>query len=181
MQNLLNVGTVLGVTLGVVATMLVLFPLIKRKDVKVDEVLQKVDVALNGAGAVIAVADKIMPVNPAFDILKVVEKYVHVGVHQAEQLCINSKLGKDERNAKSKEIIYAALKLLNIEPTEEIDTIINGTIEAETLALGHKDLTEVEKQAQLQKVQVRASQLQVENVQLKQTIATIQGAVQVAQ
>ncbi|MPQ32426.1 hypothetical protein E4V42_13390 [Clostridium estertheticum] len=181
MQNLLNVGTILGVTLGVVTTMLVLFPLLKKKGIKVDEVLQKVDMALNGADAVITVADKIMPVNPVLDTLKVVEKYGHIGVHQAEQLCINSKLGKDERNAKSKETIYAALKLLNIEPTEEIDTIINGIIEAETLALGHKNLTEVEKQAQLQKVQARATQLQTENVQLKQTIATIQGAVQVAQ
>ena len=179
MQNLLNVGTILGVTSGVVATMLVLFPLLKKKSVKVEEVLKKVDAVLDGTDAVITVADTILPVNPVFDTLKVVGKYAHIGVQQAEQLYINSKLSKEERNAKSKEIIYAALKLLDIEPTQGIDTIIDGTIEAETLALGHKDLTEAEKQAQLQQVQIQATQLQTENAQLKETITTIQGAVQV--
>ena len=179
MQNLLNVGTILGVTFGVGAAVLFLMPFLKKKNVKVDEVLKKMDTVLNGADAFITVADKILPVNPIVDILKVVEKYARIGVNQAEQLFIASKLGKDERNAKSKETIYAALKLLNIKVTPGIEKIVDGAIEAEVLALGHKDLTEAEKQAQLQQVQAQATQLQTENVQLKQTITTIQGAVQV--
>ncbi len=181
MQNLLNVGTILGATFGVGAAVLFLMPFLKKKNIKVDEVIKKIDAVLDGTDAIITVADKILPVNPIVDILKVVEKYAHIGVHQAEQLFIASKLGEDERYVKSKETIYAALKLLNIKVTPGIEKIVDGAIEAEVLALGHKDLTEAEKQAQLQQVQAQATQLQTENAQLKQTITTIQGAVQVAQ
>lgn len=180
MQNLLNVGTILGVALGIGAAVLFLFPFLKEKNIKADEIIKKMDTVLNGADTIINVADTILPTNPIVDVLKVVEKYAHIGVHQAEQLFIASQLPKDERNAKSKETIYAALKLLNVEVTSDVIKIVDGAIEAETLALGHKDLTETEKQAQLQQVQAQATQLQAENTQLKQTITTIQGAVQVA-
>ena len=181
MQNLLNVGTILGVTFGVGAAVLFLMPFLKKKNIKADEVIKKMDTVLTGADAFITVADKILPVNPIVDILKVVEKYARIGVHQAEQLFIASKLGEDERYVKSKETIYAALKLLNVEVTLDVVKIVDGAIEAEVLALGHKDLTEAEKQVQLQQVQAQATQLQTENVQLKQTITTIQGVVHVAQ
>ncbi|GCD13306.1 hypothetical protein [Clostridium tagluense] len=180
MQNLLNVGTILAVAFGIGAATLFLLPLLKKKGVKIDEVLEKAEIVLGGGQAIINAADKLLPGNPTVDILNLAEKYAIIGVHQAEQLYIKSKLGKNERNTKSKETIAAALKLLNIEVTADVETVINGVIEAECLALGHKDLTETEKQSQLQQFQVQASQLQAENTQLKQTIATIQGAVQVA-
>ncbi|APC41514.1 hypothetical protein [Clostridium estertheticum] len=180
MQNLLNAGTILGVTFGVGAAVLFLMPFLKKKNIKVDEVIKKLDSVLDGADAAIIVADKILPVNPILDVLKTLENYTRIGVDQAEQLCIDSKLSKDERNAKSKETTYAALKLLKVEVTPDVEKIIDGIIEAEVLALGHKDLTEAEKQAQLQQLQTQATQLQTDNTQLKQTITKIQGAVQVA-
>ncbi|MBX4266520.1 hypothetical protein [Clostridium estertheticum] len=179
MQNLLNVGTILGVAFGIGTAVLFLMPFLKKKNIKVDEIINKLDSVLDGADAAIIVADKILPANPILDILKTLEKYTRIGVDQAEQLCIDSKLSKDERNAKSKETTYAALKLLKVEVTPDVVKIVDGVIEAEVLALGHKDLTEAEKQTQLQQVQLQATQLQTENTQLKQTIATIQGAVQV--
>ena len=179
MQNLLNVGTILGVALGIGAAVLFLMPFLKRKNIKVDEVIKKMDAVLDGADAVINVADGILPVNPIVDVLESICKYAHIGVDQAEQLYIASKLGKDERNAKSKETTYAALKLLKVEVTPDVKKIVDAVIEAEVLALGHKDLTESEKQVQLQQLQVQTTQLQTDNTKLKQTIATIQGAVQI--
>ena len=179
MQNLLNVGTIIGVAFGVGAAVLFLMPFLKKKNIKVDEVIKKMDAVLDGADAVITVADGILPVNPVVDILETISKYARIGVHQAEQLYIASQLPKDERNTKSKETTYAALKLLKVDVTPDVIKIVDGAIEAEVLALGHKDLTETEKQAQLQQVQAQATQLQSANTQLKQTIATIQGAVQV--
>ena len=179
MQNLFNVGTILGVALGIGAAVIFLMPFLKKKNIKVNEVIKKMDAVLDGADAVINVADGILPVNPIVDVLGTISKYARIGVNQAEQLYITSQLPKDERNIKSKETTYAALELLKVEVTPNVKKIVDGAIEAEVLALGHKDLTEVEKQTQFQQVQAQATQLQTENIQLKQTIATIQGAVQV--
>lgn len=177
MSNLLNAGTVLGVTLVIGAIFLILFPYLKKKNVKVDEVLQKTDMVLDGVNTVVGVADKLLPGNPAVSILKTIEKYAHVAVNQAEQLYITSQLAKDQRNIKAKETIYSTLKLLNVEITPEVEKIIDGAIEAEVLALGHKDKSEEEKAAEKENLQKQLADVTIENNQLKQTLTQIQSTV----
>lgn len=185
MSNLMILGLVLGVSLGVIATILVLFPLLKKKNIKTDEILAKVDTALTGADGVIGIADKVIPNNPIINVLKLVEKYVHIGVGQAEQLYLASNLSADERNAKAKDTINTALKMLNIEITPEIDKIIDGSIESEVLALGHKPVDEKAKEAQVQSqiqtIQQQNTDLQNQNTQLKNTIQAVQNTVQTVQ
>ena len=139
MSNVNLLFAILGTGIGVVTSVAVFLPLLKKKGVNTGEILKKADTALDGANGVIQIADKIIPNNPAINILKAVEKYAKIGVGQAEQMYIASNLNGDERNAKAKDTIYAALDLLGVQKTPQIQKIVDGTVEAEVLALGHKD------------------------------------------
>lgn len=138
MSNIEILALVLGVALGIGGTVIFLFPFLKKKGVNTEEVIQKVDKSLDAANGVLTIADTLIPNNPALNTLKVVEKYARIGVDQAEQLYVSSQLPADQRNAKAKETILAALKSAGISITPELTSVIDGAIEAEVLALGHK-------------------------------------------
>lgn len=139
MNNATIIGITLLVTLGIMGVVVGLMPILAKKGINVNEVLEKTDMVVYGVGTAVGIADKLFPNNPTVDIVAKIQNYARLGVHEAEQLYIASYLNKNERNVKAKDTIYAALKLLNIERNAEIDTIIDGAIEAECLALGHKE------------------------------------------
>lgn len=192
MSNLLIVLFIIGVVAGVGLTIILLLPFLKKKGVKVGEIMQRADIVLSGADNAIDVINKIIPNSPTSKVLSVIDKYAHVGVNCAEQLYTASELKADERNDKAKDIIYSALKLAGIEKTPEIENIVNGAIEAEVLALGHKTLehkTPDEKQIAADKetmqqninsLQTDKSNLQNENTQLKEKLSNIAESAKVA-
>lgn len=139
MSNINVLFIILGTGIGVITSVAILLPLLKKKGINADDILKKADTAIDGADGVIQIADKIIPNNPAINILKVVEKYAKIGVGQAEQMYIASNLNGDERNTKAKDTVYTALDLMGIQKTPQIEKIIDGTVEAEVLALGHKE------------------------------------------
>lgn len=142
MLDLTNSTTILIATLIIVTTILVtvvvLLPKLIGKGVKLDSYIETVDAVLGTAETITNIASTILPNSPIVNILKLIEKYARISVHQAEQLYLTSKLTADQRNDKAKETIYATIKLLKIEVTPEMEKIIDGIIEAEVLALGHK-------------------------------------------
>lgn len=162
----------IGVTLGIGGTVMALLPLLKKKGVQTQEILKKADTILDGANTIVNVADKLLPNNPIVDIMANVSKYAHIGVHEAEQLYLASNLSKNDRSIKAKETISTALKLMGIDITEEIEKVIDATIEMECLALGHKDKSQ-------QELQVEKEKLQQENNNLKDIVSKIQGIVPV--
>lgn len=188
MNNYIMVGIVLGVTFIVGGAVFYGFPKLKEKKIDVSPLMEKAEIVLDGANSVIQVADKILPGNSTVNILKVVEQYAIKGVRAAEQLYLTSKLEKEQRKDKSKEVIYAALTTLGIERTAEIDKIIDGTIEAEVLALGHKDDTAKAIQSNLeqrnqalveQNTQLQANYLQVYQVnqELQNKLIVVQNTI----
>lgn len=181
MDNLQVLLIVLGVVLGVGGTVFLLFPKLKEKNIEVEPILNKATTVLEGIDAILNVTDKLLPNNAAVNVLKTIEKYSTIAVHQAEQLYVASKIDKVERNIKAKETIYAALKTLGIERNEDIDTIIDGAIEAEVLALGHKDKSEAEKQAEKEQLQSKLQEKIQQNEQLKQTLKQVQSTVNTVQ
>lgn len=141
MFNLSNPVVLLSIVLLVVTIVMigviVAIPYLVKKGVNVEKYVKTADDVLDKADTVIKVADDILPNNPVLNVLKAIEKYAHIGVNEAEQLYLTSQLGKDDRNSKAKEDVYAVLKLLGVTITPNLDTIINGAIETEVLALGH--------------------------------------------
>ena len=185
MSNLIILLIILAVTLAVGGIVVVLFPYLKKKGIQTEEVLKKADTFLQGFDTITSFADKLLPANPIVNILDIVGKFAKISVSNAEQMYITSQLAKDDRNAKAKDTIYATLKMLNIEVTPELDKIIDSAIESECLALGHKDLTDAEKQtekeliqAQNQTLTLANTALQAQNDQIKQSVAQLQTIVQ---
>lgn len=185
MSNLLNNSSVLVIltvliTLAIVASITVVVPLVKNKGVNIPTALNNVENGLETAGTLLKTADAILPNNPAINILKIVDSIAKTGVSGAEQLYVASQLAADQRNAKAKEIVNAALKVANIETTPELEKVIDGTIEAEVLALGHAPADIKKLQDAITQQTTQTAQLQAENTALKQTITTIQSSVQAA-
>lgn len=191
MSNLNILLIALGVAIGVSGALFVVLPILKNKGVKLDKVLEKADAILDGADGVINAAKVVVPENKTISLLDIIEKEAHRAVNSAQQLFISSQLPADKRKEKAKEYALAALKVLKIDVTPELETSIDGAIE--DVIYASKTPEEIEKQkqqiaqnttSQLQtekeKLQVSNTQLQQENIQLRNTISTIQGAVQVS-
>lgn len=141
-NNLLIVIATIGTTFGIVGTVVGAIPCLTRNGVNVQGTLKNMDKGITVADEVLTVANEILPNNSIINGLKIVDKYAHIGVNEAEQLYLTSQLRADQRLAKAKETIQAALNAGNITITPQIEKIINGAIEAEVLALGHKTHTE---------------------------------------
>lgn len=172
-NNVLILISTVSIAWGVVGTVIGAIPYLTKKGVNVEKAIKNVDKGLTAADGVITVANELLPGNPVVNALKIVDKYAHIGVSQAEQLYLTSQLKPDERNAKAKETIYAALTAANITVTPELQKIIDGAIETEVLALGHKTPTEAEKATQVAKIQEENSKLAQENQELNQKISNI--------
>ena len=172
---------VLVVATTVVVVMIKLIPKLVAKGVDVSNAIIVAKHALNTSEQIINVADALLPNNPAIDILQTIERCGKKAVNGAEQLYLSSQLPIDQRIVKANETIKSALKVLNVEITPEIQTVIDGTIQSEVLALGHKDLTEVQKQAEKLQLQTQNAQLQTQNQQLNQYILQFKNAVSTIQ
>ena len=120
MINVDLVSSVLGVAVGVCGAVTVVFPVLKTKGIDTGNLLEKANAVLTGVDGLISVAGKIIPNNPAINVLSTIDKYAHIAVNQAEQLYITSQLPADQRNTKAKDTINAALKTMGIDVTPEI-------------------------------------------------------------
>lgn len=146
-------------------------PALKNRGVDVKEYIDRADTVIEKANTIIQATDSILPNNSIVNTIKVVEKWAKVGVDYAEQLYNTSKLEKEERNDKAKEQVYTILKIMGIERTPEINKIIDGSIEAEVLALGHTPVD-------IKQYQETQQKLQIQNDQLKQAVNAVQTTIQ---
>lgn len=161
----------------ILAAIIYVLPKMVTKGVNVAGDIAIAKNALNDTNNVIKVADSIIPNNPAINILKVIETFAQKGVDGAEQLYVSSKLAADERNANAKEMINSALNVLDVKVTPDIQTVINGTIEAAVLALPKVAETDIQKQAEKAKILATNTQLVAQNSQLTQQLAQLKSAI----
>ena len=180
-----SIGLTLLLMVIVIAVVLVAIIVILPKIIaKGADVLKSITVAqnaLNTSNAIIKVADTLMPNNPAVDILQTIETYAQKGVSAAEQLYKASQLQADQRNTKANEIVGEALKVLNVEVTPSIQTVIDGAIEAEVRVLPKVPLTDVQKQAEKVALQTTNAQLIAQNTKLNQVITQLKTTVAAVQ
>jgi len=153
------------------ATIWFVIPKSITKGINIAKALATAEGALNTTDAIVKVADKLMPTNPAIDILGIILTLAKKGVGGAEQLYKTAQLPAGERNAKAKEIVTSALTVLKVPVTENIQTVINGAIEAEVLLLPKVELTDAQKQQAVIQLQNANAQLTAQNLKLTQTIA----------
>ncbi|MEY7999422.1 hypothetical protein AB8U03_04280 [Clostridium sp. Mt-5] len=188
MTNLNVLFIVLGLAVGVGATVLVLLPFLKKKGVNTADVLQKVDTGLQEVKKYTDAAKALVPGSKFLNILSIIEHYAEIGVGQAAQLNVSSQLPADQRKKSAEDYVYNVLNKLGIGVDDNVKTIVSGVIEnkvydlktpEEKKSAGQTAVQTQVSQLQTQNTQLQSekSQLQQENEKLKQTIASIQGAV----
>lgn len=121
----------------VVGAVTLFIPFLVKKNTNIQAYLKQAKVLLTTAEDITNTVGAILPAAPAISTLKIIEVWASKAVNGAEQLFISAQLPADQRNAKAKETIYAALKMAGIIVTAELETLINGAIEESVLALGH--------------------------------------------
>jgi hypothetical protein len=176
-QTLIS-GGVVGMVLGSGG----IFAFLNKKGVNISKDLDNVNKVITATEPIISVGKEIAPLNPVVTMADLIEHWAKIGVGNAEQLYHTGKLVSDEDRFKSAhDTVYANLKELNINPTENQQKIIDDVIQYWVNDLGHKYKTDAERESEKQALQAKITTLTNENVQLRQKIATIQNTVSPAQ
>jgi FtsZ-binding cell division protein ZapB len=188
MSDLTILFTIIGLAIGVGATVLVFLPYLKKKGVDTGEILGKVDAGLKEVRKYTDAAKSIVPGNKFLNILSIIEHYAEIGVGQAQQLNISSQLPADQRKKSAEDYVYSVLQKLGIEVDDNVRTIVSGVIESKVYELKSpeekKSAGQTAAQTQVSQLQAQNSQLQSErdklrqeNEELKQKVTMIQNTV----
>ncbi|WP_195509687.1 hypothetical protein [Clostridium tyrobutyricum] len=175
MINVNDIVAVGGVLVGVIGGIYGLVPYLKKKNINTEKVLDTTRDVLKATEPLIQVAKTIPSLKPAATLVDFMEQKAMSGVKAAEQLAHAGSLQTNEEKFKSaQETVYAALKEINVTPTENQKKLIDDFIQEAVNDLGHAPVSEAEKNAQIAKINQDLATVQAENTQLKQTIASIQ-------
>jgi|GEM_PF-3538941 hypothetical protein len=127
-SNLQMILIATGVIVGVVGSVGIGFPLLKKKGINAPVILSEVETGLEEAGTVIKAGQELAP-NNALNILCIVDDLAIRATKAAQQLAISSQLPLEQRQLQAKTSIMAGLKTFKIPVTPELETIVDDAIE----------------------------------------------------
>lgn len=128
---------VVGLVIGVAATIGIVIPLLKKKGIDIEKYLSEANDTVVKVDEVFDTIKPFLPQVPAIGIIDKVLEYTKLGVDKAEQLYHIGQIQANQRKQEAKNFILDALKLAKIDVTPELDKVIDGAIEASVMALGH--------------------------------------------
>lgn len=131
MSNLSNIQLLiiaLVVIIGVIVAMEVIIPLLKKKGINVQGVLQETETALEDAGTAIEVVEEFTP-SKALNTINTIRELALDATKEAQQLSISSQLPLAERRQKAKTSIINGLNAFKIPVTPQIEKLIDTIIE----------------------------------------------------
>lgn len=108
---------------------------LKKKGVNITAILEKVDSGLNIAEKAVDGIKAIDPNVPYISTAQAIIKYADVGVKQAEQLSKSSQIAEADRKTKAIELAKGLLTLDGITITTEVESALDGCVEAATNAI----------------------------------------------
>lgn len=122
------------ITIAIVSVLFLVMPMFYKKfnNVDFDSVFNSTNNILNALQTII---DNIAIPENTKTILELITTYAKEAVQYAEQLYKSGQLSEDLRKQKAIEYVKEILKLSNIEITEDIEKIIDATIESAVLLL----------------------------------------------
>lgn len=167
-----------GTTVGVIGAVIGAFPYLKNKGIDISKLLDTANTALTAAGPAIDAVKGLLPANPAINLIDFIDKEAVKAVKGAQQLNDSSQLTSDARKQTAQNSVYAALKEIGIDPSDDQKKLIDDAIEAAVYDLPHAPADVKQLQTTIDQQTSQNQQLQNENTQLKQTIQTITQVVQ---
>ncbi len=129
---------VIGVVVGAGLAVSFLIPALKRKGVNIQEIITAINNAASKIDGSVKVIKPILSQSPTLNTIDKVLNIVKIGVNNAEQLYHLEEIDQSMRKNAATDYITSTLDAAGIKITPEISRIIDGAIEANVFALGHK-------------------------------------------
>lgn len=127
MSNL-NLLIAAGIIIIVIGFIEVVIPILKKKNINVPVILNEVETGLEEAGTAIKAGQELVP-SSALNILSIVDNLAIRATKSAQQLAISAQLPLDKRKTIAKASILAGLKAFKIPVSEELDMVIDDSIQ----------------------------------------------------
>ena len=138
MNNIGTLAIVLAVIAGAAIVVGIVLPSLKRRNLDMDKIIDQANGAVAAFTSSFETIKPFLPNGRGLDFFDKVVSVTRTGVKNAEQLNKVGKLSAEDRNKEARKYIYDTLRLMGIAMTPEIESVINGAIEAEVFELGHK-------------------------------------------
>jgi chitinase len=113
----------------------IIFPKLTKKGIDTNAILSKVDSGLEVAGKAVDAIKAIAPNTPYISTAEAIIEFADQGVRQAEQLYISNQISADARKTEAVKLTKNLLTAAGVTITPQIETIINGCVEAATFTL----------------------------------------------
>lgn len=126
---------IVGIVGGMVLTSAVLIPLLKKKGVNTDQVMDEVQSGLKVANSVLDGVQAALPGLPGIAIVDKVVELADKSVAAAEQMKKSNQIPADQRKATAVQLVKNYLTAANVEITPDIERIIDGAVEAAVFVL----------------------------------------------
>lgn len=126
---------VIIVALAVTLCVLLLVPLLIKKEVDVSGTIEKADLAISTLDSLTDTIKALFPNAPGLDMVDKILVYAQKAVDSAEQLYKTSQIPENQRKAEATQLVYICLQAAGVDVTEDMKKIIDGAIEAAVYAL----------------------------------------------
>lgn len=135
MSNFEILLLVLGIVGGMVLMAAVLIPLLKKKGIDTDKVIDAAQTGLKTADSIVDGVQAALPDLPGIKIVHEIIELASKGADAAEQMKKSSQIESGQRKATAIQLVKDCLTAANIEITPDIEKIIDGAVEAAVFAL----------------------------------------------
>ena len=126
---------VIIVALAVTLCVLLLVPLLIKKEVDVSGTIEKADLAISTLDSLTDTIKALFPNAPGLDMVDKILVYAQKAVDSAEQLYKTSQIPENQRKAEATQLVYICLQEAGVDVTEDMKKISDGAIEAAVYAL----------------------------------------------
>lgn len=126
---------VIIVALAVTLCVLLLVPLLIKKEVDVSGTIEKANLAISTLDSLTDTIKALFPNAPGLDMVDKILVYAQKAVDSAEQLYKTSQIPENQRKAEATQLVYICLQEAGVDVTEDMKKIIDGAIEAAVYAL----------------------------------------------
>lgn len=183
-NNYETVAIIISIIAGVLGTLVVVYPGLKKKNINAGTILKDVEEGAEDVGNIIKVAQDFVP-SKALNILSIIDNLALKATKAAQQLYISSQLSIDQRKSSAKESIIAGLKAFNIPITDNLEIVIDAAIEKCVIDTKTPDEIIIQENGTTQKIiselQKQIADLQATNTTLTQANTDLTNKVNIVQ
>lgn len=135
MDNITTILIIVAAAFGVFLALALLIPYLVKRGINLSGVLGGTNTALYTADFAVDSLKELFPNSPALTIADKIIGWAQKGAEAAEQLYKASQIEAEDRKAEATKLVYDIIRMAQIEITPEVESIVNGCIEAAVYVL----------------------------------------------